>query len=149
MSRQGPSVRLVVVALVRQGFRYLMVRDDSRGGAWYPPVGSVERGEDLTQAATRVVQRACGCTPTLEGIVSISHMPLLPGSEVGRLRFVVEGRLSTDALTEKTALSPATYLLPAEIHKLELRERSIADLIDEHARGKPTAPFDLYRVGLA
>ncbi len=148
MAQHASSVRLVVVALVRQGYRYLMVRDDNRGGAWYPPAGAVERGEDLAEAATRVVMRACGCTPVLQGIVQITHMPLMPGDDTGRLRFVIDGQLSADALTEKTALSPATYLLPAEIHKLDLREDSIATLIDAHARGKTTAPFDLYRVGL-
>ena len=71
------------------------------------------------------------------------------GSSAGRLRFVLEARLSTEALTEKTATVPASYLLPTEIGALELRDDAIAPLITEHARGMPTAPLDLYRIGLA
>ena len=146
---EGHSVRVVVIVLVRRGYRYLMVRDDKRGGTWYPPAGAVERGEDVLAAAHRIVQRASGCTPILEGIVRVSHMPLLPGSRVGRMRFVLEARLSTDALSEKTAKVPASYMLPAEVGSLELRDEAIAPLITEHARGMPTAPLDLYRIGLA
>ena len=149
MTAEGHTVRVVVIVLVRRGYRYLMVRDDNRGGTWFPPAGSVERGEDVLTAADRIVQRASGSSPVLEGIVRVSHMPMLPGSGVGRLRFVLEGRLSTDTLSEKTAMVPASYLLPVEIEQLELRDRSIAKLIAEHARGVPTAPLDLYRVGLA
>ena len=149
VTEDGQTVRVVVIVLVRRGYRYLMVRDDNRGGTWFPPAGAVERGEDMLGAATRVVQQASGSAPVLEGIVRVSHMPMLPGSSVGRLRFVVDGRLSTDVLSEKTATVPASYLLPVEIEKLELRDRSIAALISEHARGMPTAPLDLYRVGLA
>ncbi len=145
----GHSVLMVVIVLVRRGHRYLMVRDDKRGGTWYPPAGALEHGEDLTAAAKRVVQRACGCTPVLEGIVRISHMPLLPGSETGRLRFVLEAQLSTEALSETTAETPASYLLPSEIRGLALRDPSVASLIDEHARGMPTTSLHLYRLGLA
>ena len=146
---EGHSVRVIVIVLVRRGYRYLMVRDDNRGGTWYPPAGAVEHGEDVLTAAERIVQRAAGCTPVLEGIVRVSHMPLLPGSSAGRLRFVLEARLSTEALSEKTAKVPASYLLPTEIGALELRDDAIAPLITEHARGMPTAPLNLYRIGLA
>ena len=127
----------------------MMVRDDQRGGTWYPPAGTLQHGEDVRTAASRVVQRASGCTPVLDGIVRISHMPLLPGNEVGRLRFVLAAHLSTDALSEITATTPAAYLLPAEVRDLELRDSDVASLIGEHARGMPTAPLDLYRLGLA
>ncbi|MCR9164374.1 MAG: NUDIX hydrolase [Nannocystaceae bacterium] len=149
MPPEGHSVRVVVIVLVRRGYRYLMVRDDNRGGTWFPPAGAVEHGEDVLTAAERIVQRASGCTPVLEGVVRVSHMPLLPGSRTGRLRFVLEARLSTDALSEKTATMPASYLLPNEVGALDLRDASIATLITEHARGMPTAPLELYRVGLA
>ena len=125
-----------------------MVRDDSRGGTWYPPAGALERGEDLPSAAARIVRRACGCTPELRGIVRVSHMPLLPGQAVGHLRFVLEADLSADALSESTARTPADYLLPSEVRGVELRERSIAELIEAHARGMPTASLDLYQLGL-
>ncbi len=149
MPSEGQSVRLVLIVLVRRGFRYLMVRDDKRGGTWFPPAGAVERGEDLPAAASRIVQRASGCTPELERIVRISHMPMLPGNGSGRLRVVLDGRISSDAFTEKTAMAPASYFLPVEVESLELRDDAIASLIAEHARGMPTASLDLYRVGLA
>lgn len=149
VSPDGHSVRMVVIVLVRRGHRYLMVRDDMRGGTWYPPAGTLEHGEDLRAAANRVVQRASGCTPVLEGIVRISHMPLLPGSDLGRLRFVLEAHLSTEALFETTAKTPASYLLPSEVRSLELRDDSVASLIAEHARGMPTTSLELYRLGLA
>jgi len=148
VSPEGHSVRVVVIVLVRRGFRYLMVRDDARGGTWYPPAGAVERGEDLLSAARRIVQRASGCTPELDGIVRVSHMPMLPGQATGQMRFVLDGRLSTDALTEKTALAPASYMLPAELDALDLRDDAVATLISQHARGMPSAPLELYRVGL-
>lgn len=125
-----------------------MVRDDNRGGTWYPPAGALERGEDLIGGANRIVQTACGCTPDFGGIVSITHMPLLPGRNVSHLRFVLEGQLSVEALSEMTALAPASYLLPAEIRGLTLRDDAIADVIESHARGRASAPMDLYRVGL-
>lgn len=146
---EGHGVRVIVIVLVRRGYRYLMVRDDNRGGTWYPPAGAVEHGEDVLTAAKRIVRRAAGCTPVLEGIVRVSHMPLLPGSSAGRMRFVLEARLSTEALAEKTATVPASYLLPSEISTLELRDDTIASLITDHARGMVTAPLDLYRIGLA
>lgn len=148
MAPDDPSVRIAVLVLVRRGYRYLMVRDDNRGGTWYPPTGALERAEGIEDAAVRVVQRACGCTPTLEGIVRVSHMPLLPGQAVGRLRFVLEGHLSADALSETTAQTHASYLLPSEIRGLELRESSVASLVEQHARGMRVAPLELYRLGL-
>ncbi|MEM6292634.1 MAG: hypothetical protein AAGA54_15285 [Myxococcota bacterium] len=75
-------------------------------------------------------------------------MPLLPGRNVSHMRFVLEGQVSVEALSEMTALAPASYLLPAEIRGLALRNDSIADVIDAHARGRASAPLDLYRVGL-
>lgn len=142
------EVKVVVVALIRRGFRYLMVRDDARGGTWFPPAGALQRGEDLLTGTRRIVQRASGYTPELHGIVRISHMPLLPGRDVGHWRFIVEGIVETEALTEKTAEQSASYLLPAELRSLSLRSPAVVDLIEAHARGMATAPLDLYRIGL-
>ncbi len=138
---------IVVVALVRRGFRYLMVRDDTRGGVWYPPAGALEPGEDLITAGKRIVRAASGYTPEFTGLVGISHMPMLPGG-VGRWRYVVEGRVGVDALFDETAVVHSTYLLPAEIRGLPLRNDDIAELIEDHARGKQAAPIELYSIGL-
>ena len=136
----------MVAVLVCRGFRYLLVRDDRRGSKWYPPVGQLDKGEDLVTAATRIARDRAGVDVQVTGIVSLHHMPMLPGRNHARLRIVVEARLKLG--TETDPGYPKGYYLPAEIDGLPLRGDDAAELIASHAQGRPVAPIGIYSIGL-
>ena len=145
MAGEPLSLHVVVVVLVRRGFRYLLVRDDMRGAQWYPPAGQMHRREDLVSAARRVARERAGVDVQITGLVSLNHMPMLPGRDFARWRFVVEARLQPGAETDPGY--PKGYYLPAEIDGLPLRGDDAAEIIAGHAQGRPVAPIEIYAIG--
>lgn len=145
MAREPLSLHVIVVVLVRRGFRYLLVRDDKRGSTWYPPAGQMNRGEDLLSAATRIARDRAGVEVQVTGIVALKHMPLLPGHPAARLRFVVEAKIKSGIETDPG--HPKGYYLPSEVEALPLRGEDAAELIATHSQGRPVAPIEIYEVG--
>jgi ADP-ribose pyrophosphatase YjhB (NUDIX family) len=145
VAREPLSLHVIIVILVRRGFRYLLVRDDKRGSTWYPPAGQMQRGEDLLTAATRIARDRAGVEVQLTGIVSLMHMPLMPGQPAARMRFILEARLRNGVETDPGY--PKAYYLPSEIDALELRGDDAAELIAAHSQGRPVAPIEIYAVG--
>lgn len=145
MAREPISLHVSVVVLVRRGFRYLLVRDDKRGALWYPPAGQMQRGEDLLGAASRIARDRAGVDVQLTGLVSLKHMPILPGHAAARLQFVVEAKLRSGVETDPGY--PKGYYLPSEIDGLPLRAEDAAEIIAAHAQGRPVAPIEIYSVG--
>lgn len=148
MSSSAISQSVVVVVLVRRGFRYLLVRDDARGGLWYPPAGAMQAGEDLISTAQRITREASGMTPEITGVISINHMPRLPEGRAARWRYVLEGKLGMDSIAESTAGAATHYYLPGEVAQLELRGKEVVKLVRGHAQGRAVAPIEIYQVGL-
>jgi ADP-ribose pyrophosphatase YjhB (NUDIX family) len=136
---------VIVVVLVRRGFRYLLVRDDRRGSTWYPPAGQMNRGEDLLTAASRIARDRAGVEVQVTGIASLTHMPILPGNPAARMRFVVEAKLRNGVETDPGY--PKGYYLPSEVDTLDLRGDDAAEIIASHSQGRPVAPIEIYSVG--
>ena len=145
VAREPLSLHVIIVVLVRRGFRYLLVRDDKRGATWYPPAGQMNRGEDLLTAAARIARDRAGVEVQVTGIVSLTHMPILPGHPAARLRFVVEAKLRNGNETDPGY--PKGYYLPSEIEGLPLRGDDAAEIIAAHSQGRPVAPIEIYSVG--
>ena len=155
-ARKPLSLYVFVVVLVRRGFRYLVVRGDRDGdeaSRWYLPAGVVLPKESLVEAACRKVRESAGIEVDVTGLLSIEHMPFLPGWDFARWRFVLEGRLKAEGPTVPNVSESegrrADFLMPNEVEELELRSQDALTLIRRHARGGPVAPIDLiYQLGV-
>lgn len=154
-ARKPLSLYVFVVVLVRRGFRYLVVRGDRDGEdaeRWYLPAGAVLPKESLIDAARRKVRESAGIEVDVTGLLSIEHMPFLPGWDFARWRFVLEGRLKTEGPAVPNVCEVegkrADFLMPNEVEELTLRSDDALTLIRRHAKGGPVAPIDtIYQLG--
>jgi ADP-ribose pyrophosphatase YjhB (NUDIX family) len=114
----------------------------------------VRAGEELKAAAVREVASSSGLDIEVTGLVSIEHMPRLPGWEFARFRFVVEARVLPTSGPPRSVPNEdslkAEFFMPSEIESLPLRGKDAIRLISKHASGQPVASIDdIYHVGLS
>jgi ADP-ribose pyrophosphatase YjhB (NUDIX family) len=122
MARGLPTWTFVLV-LVRQGDRFLVVREARHGQRWWVPAGGVEPGESLEAAALRETLEEAGVQVQLDGVLRVERSVIDDGA---RLRVFFTAH-PVDETPPKQA---------ADTHSLEARWCTIAELEALELRGE-------------
>lgn len=143
MSRQPIPTWFFVLVVVRDGDRFLAVREVKHGQLWYLPAGRVESGETLAEAAHRETMEESGVPIVLEGILKVQHTPSMPGT---RLRVIYLAR-PADATPPRDHPNEhsleARWVTLQEVGTLPLRGPEVAALFRWVADGATPHPLDL------
>ena len=143
MSRQAIPTWFFVLVVVRDGDRFLVIRETKHGQLWYLPAGRVEPGETLAEAAHRETMEESGVHIVLEGVLKVQHTPSAVGT---RLRVIYLAR-PADATPPRDhpnehSLEARWVTLP-ELAALPLRGEEVAGLFRWVADGATPYPLDL------
>ena len=143
MSRQPIPTWFFVLVVVRDGDRFLAVREVKHGQLWYLPAGRVESGETLAEAAHRETMEESGVPIVLEGILKVQHTPSMAGT---RLRVIYLAR-PADATPPRDHPNEhsleARWVTLQEVGTLPLRGPEVAALFRWVADGATIHPIDL------
>ncbi|RYE87226.1 MAG: NUDIX hydrolase, partial [Myxococcales bacterium] len=82
MAREPIGTWFYSLVAVRQGDRFLALREARHGQGWYLPAGRCEAGERLTEAAVRECLEETGVAVVLDGLLRIEHEVTPTGSRV-------------------------------------------------------------------
>src|SRR5262245_5529076 len=85
MAREPIPTWYYALVVVRDGVRFLVVREAKHGQGWYFPAGRVEPGESFADAAVRETREESGIEAILEGILKIQHTPVSSSARVRAL----------------------------------------------------------------
>lgn len=143
MARKPIPTWFFVLVVVRDGDRFLAVREAKHGQAWYLPAGRVEPGETLAEAAHRETMEETGVLIVLEGILKVQHTPSSAGA---RLRAIYLAR-PADATPPRDHPNEhsleARWVTLADLGALPLRGAEVAALFRWVADGATAHPLDL------
>lgn len=116
------------LVVVREGDRFLVVREAKHRQHWYLPAGRVEPGETLVAAAHRETLEEAGVPIVLEGLLKILHTPY---ADCARVRVVFLAR-PADATPPKSVPDEhslgARWVTLDELASLPLRSRELPAL---------------------
>ena len=143
MSRKAIPTWFFGLVVVRDGDRFLAVREAKHGQLWYLPAGRVEEGETLAEAAHRETMEESGVPIVLEGVLKVQHTPSEGGS---RLRVIYLAR-PADATPPRSHPNEhsleANWLTLAELGALPMRGPEALALFRWVASGARVHPLDL------
>jgi phosphatase NudJ len=143
MAREPIPTWFFSLVVVRDGDRFLVVREAKHGERWYLPAGRAEDGETLAQAAEREALEETGVPVVLEGVLKLQHTP---GEGAARVRGLFLAR-PADARPPKSA--PDEHSLEArwvtldELAALPLRGPEVLAIFRWVAGGAPVYPLDV------
>ena len=143
MAREPIPTWFFALVVVRQGDRFLVVREAKHGTRWYLPAGRVEPGETLPEAALRETLEETGVPVALEGVLKVQHTP---GAAGARLRALFLARPADDTPPRTTANEhslEARWVTLAELDRLPLRGPEVRAIFEWVAGGAPVYPLDL------
>src|SRR5947209_16673849 len=100
MSRKAIPTWFFSLVVVRDGDRFLAVRETKHGQFWYLPAGRAEPGETLAEAALRETLEETGVPVVLEGLLKLQHTPT---RDSARVRALFLGRPADDRPPKTTA----------------------------------------------
>jgi phosphatase NudJ len=143
MARDPIRTWFFSLVVVRDGERFLVVREAKHGERWYLPAGRAEPGESLAEAALRETLEETGVPIVLEGLLKLQHTPEAAGA---RVRGLFLGRPAGDP---SPRTSPNEHSLEArwvtldELDALPLRGPEVRDIFAWVAGGAAVYPLDL------
>src|SRR5262249_28330317 len=82
MSRSAIPTWFFSLVVVRDGDRFLVVREAKHGQGWYLPAGRAEPGDSLADAACGEALEERGVRVVLEGLLKLQHPPESHGARV-------------------------------------------------------------------
>ncbi len=144
MARTPIATWCFALVVVRQGDRFLVIRERKHGQLWYLPAGRVEPGEDFFTGARREAEEEAGFPVRLTGILRVEHT-LRPGGEA-RLRVVFVGEPAAgliDAPTGGPDAMAAAWVTPAEAEQLPLRGEGLPALFRYVLNGGLLYPLEV------
>lgn len=147
MAREAIPSWFYALVIVRQGDRFLALREATHEQGWYLPAGRCEPGERLIEAATRECLEETGVPVILDGIVRVEHGAHPWGARV-RVFFV--GHPERDVAPKTTADEhslEARWVTLEELAGLPLRHPEVLDMFRLVAEGASVAPLSLLADG--
>ena len=96
------STWFFVATIVRQGDKFLLIREQKHNQTWYLPAGRVDAGEDLFSAAIRETQEEAGIPIEIDGVLRVEHTPTTASSPM-RVRVILVGRPVDDTEPKQVA----------------------------------------------
>ena len=132
-----------VIAIVRQGDRYLLVEETKDIGKWYFPAGRVELGEDLCSALKREALEEAGIPIQPQGLLKLEYQPVVGGV---RIRYIFVAEAASDVAPKDFAdehSQRAAWFSFDQIKELPLRAHEVVDLIERLERGAAVASMQL------
>ena len=141
----GPPIQTwtFVVVVIRDGDKYLLVKEKKYGQVWYLPAGTVEVGETFAEAAHRETMEEAGIEIELEGILRVEHIPADNGS---RLRVIYlarpkgEKEAPQDAKLDTLGTKWVTF---EEALELPLRGGDVPQYLKAMSEGMPAYPLSI------
>lgn len=143
MPREPIPTWYYALVIVRQGGRFLALREATHEQGWYLPAGRCEAGERLDEAAARECLEETGVTVQIEGVLRIEHGIAPHGA---RIRVIYVGRPLGDGAPKTTPDEhslEARWVTTAELARLPLRHREVLDLFEHVERGAPVYPLSV------
>jgi phosphatase NudJ len=143
MAREPIPTWYFALVVVRDGERFLAVREAKHGQLWYLPAGRAEAGETLAEAAIRETMEETGVPVVLEGVLKIQHTP---ADRSARLRAIFLARPAGDPTPK---CEPDEHSLEArwvtldELASLPLRGPEVLGIFRWVAGGAAVYPLDL------
>ena len=143
MAREPIPTWFFALVVVRDGDRFLVLRETKHGQNWYLPAGRVEPGETFAEAAIRETLEETGVPITLIGILKVQHTPGAGGAQM-RLIFLAEPAADTPPKAEPDEHSlEARWVTLEELARLPLRGPEVMGLFRWVAAGAAAAPMEL------
>ena len=145
--REPIPVWCFAITVVRDGDRYLLVREPDYNDTWYLPGGRVEIGETPAEAAIREAFEEAGIRIRLDGVIRVEFSP--DDSEPARSRFFFLGSPVHSAQKPESAKGGGPEIAWVGAHEVEglnMRHHEAADVIRAVASGCPIAPLDLVTI---
>ena len=143
MSRKPISTWFYSLVVVRDGDRFLAVREAKHGQGWYLPAGRAEPGESLADAARRETLEETGVPVILEGLLKLQHTPT---ADSARVRGIFLARPADNRPPRNTPDEhslEARWVTLAELARLPLRGPEVLAIFRWVADGAPVYPLDL------
>ena len=132
------------LAVVRLGYRYLLVHERKHGQGWYLPAGRVEAGESIVDAAVRETMEEAGIPIVCEGILRVEHTALHNGES--RVRVFVLARPADDtppkSVPDQETLG-AAWVSPEELGSYQLRSPEVRAVLNYVSDGAQVAPLSM------
>jgi ADP-ribose pyrophosphatase YjhB (NUDIX family) len=143
MAREPIPTWFFALVVVRDGDRFLVLREAKHGQNWYLPAGRVEPGETFAEAAVRETLEETGVPITLQGILKVQHTTGAAGARV-RIIFLAGPADDTPPKTEADEHSlEARWVTLDELARLPLRGPEVLAMFRWVAAGAPVYPLDL------
>jgi phosphatase NudJ len=143
MAREPIPTWFFALVVVREGERFLVVRERKHGQRWYLPAGRAELGEPLEEAARRETLEETGVPVVLEGLLKLQHTPSGAGA---RVRALFYARPADDtpprALPNEHSLE-ARWVTLEELDELELRGPEVRAIFEWVADGATVYPLEV------
>jgi len=131
------------LVVVRQGERFLVVREYKHGQTWYLPAGRAEAGETLAEAARRETLEETGVPVVLQGILKIQHTPRKDSARV-RALFLARPADDTPPRTVPNEHSlEARWVTLEELAQLPQRGPEVYAIFAWVAQGAPVYPLEV------
>jgi ADP-ribose pyrophosphatase YjhB (NUDIX family) len=131
------------LVVVRQGERFLVVREHKHGQTWYLPAGRAEAGETLAEAARRETLEETGVPVVLQGILKIQHTPRKDSARV-RALFLARPADDTPPRTVPNEHSlEARWVTLEELAQLPQRGPEVYAIFAWVAQGAPVYPLEV------
>jgi phosphatase NudJ len=143
MSRESIPTWFFSLVVVRDGDRFLVLREVKHGQLWYLPAGRVEPGEALAEAALRETLEETGVRIVLDGILKVQHTPGAAGARVRAIFLAHPAGDHTPRTTPNEHSLEARWVTLDELDDLPLRGDEVRGLFEWVAGGAPAYPLDL------
>jgi len=140
MARDPIPTWYFALVVVRDGDRFLLVKERKHGQGWYLPAGRVEADERLVQGAIRETLEESGVQVALDGILKIQHTPR-GGTARVRVIFAAHPVGGQAGPTEDSL--DAGWFTRAEAGGLRLRGREVLDWLELAEMSDALAPLSL------
>ena len=144
MSRDSIPTWFFSLVVVRDGDRFLVLRETKHGQRWYLPAGRAEAGETLAEAALRETLEETGVPIVLEGLLKLQHTPSAHGARV-RALFLARPADDTPPRTTPDEHSlEARWVTLDELASLPLRGPEVLAIFRWVQGGAPVYPLELF-----